>query len=723
MKKHFVQCLSMLLLAAMLFTGCGKTEDGAVEDLATQENRTLLITAGEYDYEDAQVKEPGEVKTGEEYAILEYLEQSDADSAKWAEALAVFERQQNIRVKDISIEYDENLRVANLTIPTGQDTLDLGDALSKLTDGELPNWIDGVYRDGDGVYYVKTATHIFLVDEKGQPLASHLAVTTDTCYLGEPILSDAGVLIFCTMDSASHMVEVFCFDNQSGKRKLITRFEDTFFRAPLCAFRGTKLFYRSNQEIICLDVNSGERQRIIELMSTASDKDVTIGFTQEGIPMLYAASEEGYSSNGSGGDWIAIIGYQPPPASDVLRIDDMYNNWDNKMVSSAVAVFKAKHSELTVEYKGGNESEEFRTRMLADLTNGQGADILFVNREDLYMLQEKGAIVDLTLLLSEETLSNLLPGVIELGTVDGTLAGMPPLVYGEALYVSKKDWAKPTWSVEEFMEFISQQDKQYAWIRYYNGYNGSCDGHSVMYLMGLESLEGMGLIDLKTGTVGLTDGRHEELLEFCKRYGQETSFSEEELADCLKEHRASGYLGGFLNDYHEFEGVAEFLGEDLNPIGFPRGNTSCNYLGTMKYLVVPRAAYEDEEKREKIRIFVEYLLSREGQKHIDYNLSVRIPTDEDLREEREKDAQGTEQVYIRQGDMRYFAKAIKSDGTTYVEDYKEFLMNCRAANSLPANVIKILNEEMTPFFQGKCDAATVAKYSQNRVQLYLDERK
>ncbi|MGN0423891.1 MAG: hypothetical protein ACI4FY_01115 [Acetatifactor sp.] len=722
MKKKGYRWVSVLLVLATVLTGCSRAGDGEVSGDDFRESKILVIAPEEYDYEDAQVKEPGEVKTGEEYAILEYLEQSDADSEKWAEALAVFERERNIRVKDISIEYDENMRVAHLTILTEQGSLDLTDALKKLTNGELPDWISGVYRDGEGVYYVKTSTHIFLVDETGQPVASHLVVTTDTCYMGEPILSDAGVLIFCTMDSASHMAEVFCFDNQSGKRKLISRFEDTFFRAPVCAFRGTKLFYRSNQEIICLDVNSGERQRIIELMSTASDKDVTIGFTAEGIPMLYATAKEGVTQSGNGGDWIATIGYQPPQASDVLRIDDMYNNWDNKMVSSTVAVFKAKHSELTVEYKGGNESEEFRTRMLADLTNGQGADILFVSREDMCMLQEKGAIVDLSLLLSETTLSELLPGVIELGTVDGTLAGMPPLVFGEALYVSKKDWEKPSWSMEEFMEYTTQHDKQYAWIRSYNGFNGDCNGHAIMYLAGLESLTDMGLIDLQSGTANLTDGRYEELLEFSKRYGQETSLSGEELAECLKENRSSAYNGGFLNDYHEFENMAEFLGEDLNPIGFPRGNESCNFLNTMKYLVVPKAAYEDEEKREAIITFLEYLLSREGQKNIEYNLSVRIPTDEDIKEERETDAWG-EQVFIRLGDMRYYAKAIKSDGTTYVEDYKEFLMNCRAVNSLPANVIKILNEEMTPFFQGERDAATVAKYSQNRVQLYLDEQK
>ena len=73
--------------------------------------------------------------------------------------------------------------------------------------------------------------------------------------------------------------------------------------------------------------------------------------------------------------------------------------------------------------------------------------------------------------------------------------------------------------------------------------------------------------------------------------------------------------------------------------------------------------------------------------------------------------------------MRYLAKAIKSDGTTYIEDYKELLMKCRAVNSLPAGVLEILNEEMTPFFQGKQDAATTAAHSQNRVQLYLNEQK
>ena len=228
MKKKWFRLACVLLMLAMVLAGCSRAGDGEGSGEESRESQVLVIDSTEYDYADAPVKEPGEVKTGEEYTILEYLEQSDTDAAKWAEALAVFERERNIRVKDISIEYDENMRVSHLTIPSKQGTLDFTDALKQLTDGELPGWISAVYRDGDGVYYVKTSTHIFLVDENGQPLASHLAVTNDTSYLGEPILSDAGVLVFCTMDSASHIAEVFCVDPQSAKRKPSTRLGDAY---------------------------------------------------------------------------------------------------------------------------------------------------------------------------------------------------------------------------------------------------------------------------------------------------------------------------------------------------------------------------------------------------------------------------------------------------------------------------------------------------------------
>ncbi|MGN0420600.1 MAG: ABC transporter substrate-binding protein [Acetatifactor sp.] len=722
MKKHFVQCLSMLLPAAMLFTGCGRTEDRSEENSAVQSNQSFLVTAGEYDYEGATVKEPGEVRMGEEYVIIKYMEQADADPEEWTEAAAVFDRDRSIRAEDVSMKFGEDSKLTYLAIPDGQDQRDVTEAMRSLTGGEMPNWINNVYRDEEGYYYIQTATHIYLMDGEGKPVAAHQIAVSETCFMGTPILSDTGKLIFCSMDSVSHMAEVFYFDTSSGKRKLITRFEDTYFRTPLCAFRGANLFYRSNQDLIRLDVNSGERERVIALGGLAKDNKISMGFTQKDEALLYASPEYRDPEEQTESEWIAMLGVESSLHSAEIRIDDLYNDWDNYMVSNAMTSFQAKYSELSIQYCAGNEKEEFRTRMLADLTNGQGADVLFVNRDDLYLLAKKGAIVDLTQMISGETLSELLPGAIELGTVDGQLMGIPPLVYIDFLCVSRKDWEKDHWSMEEFMEYTDQHQKKYAWINPVNGGDGFSHDYNLMSLAGLESLEGMGLIDFENGKAYLDDGRYEKLLEFCKTYGQTQALSEQELEQFIQNGDAAAYIQGGAFGFSAYENIAALLGEDLNPVGFPMGETSYNTLKPHKYLVVTKTAYENEDKRKAISTLIEYLLSEEQQRKISYNISVRIPALDQWEEIRKTDGQGNEIVLVKDADEKRRAKALKQDGSSYVEDFKSFLMNCRGVSYLPADVKKILREEYMPFFNGERDAETVAKYSQNRLQLFLDEQ-
>lgn len=696
-----------------------------MESPEVQSNQSFLITAGEYDYEGATVKEPGEVRIGGEYVIVKYLERADADPEEWAEALAVFDREHSIRAQDISMEFGEDSKLMYFAIPTGQGGKDVTEAMRELTEGEMPDWIYGVYRDEEGYYYIQTATHIYLMDGEGNPVAAHQIAVSESCFLGTPILSDTGKLIFCSMDSVSHMAEVFYFDTSSGKRKLITQFEDTYFRTPLCAFRGTNLFYRSNQDLIRLDVNSGERERVMKLGGLAKDKTVCMGFTEKGETLLYANTQYRTSADQTEDEWIAMLGVEPPLAAAAIRIDDLYNNWDNNMVSQAMTTFQVKHSELSIQYREGNEKEEFRTRMLADLTNGQGADVLFVNRDDLYLLTKKGTIADLTQMISKTTLSELLPGAIELGTIDGKLMGIPPLVYLDFLCVSGQDWEKDNWSMEEFMEYTKQHQKKYAWINPVNGGDGFSHDYNLMYFAGLESLEGMGLLDFENGKAYLDDGRYEELLEFCKTYGQAQAFSEEELEECLQNGDAAAYIQGGAFDFSFYENVAELLGEDLNLVGFPMGETSYNTLKPHKYLVVTKEAYENENRRKAISTLIEYLLSEEEQRKISYNISVRIPAQDQWEEFRTEDGRGNETVWVSDltGKDRRRAGALKQDGSSYAEDFKSFLMNCRGVSYMPADVKQILKEEFLPYFRGERDAKTAAKYSQNRVQLYLDEQK
>ena len=65
----------------------------------------------------------------------------------------------------------------------------------------------------------------------------------------------------------------------------------------------------------------------------------------------------------------------------------------------------------------------------------------------------------------------------------------------------------------------------------------------------------------------------------------------------------------------------------------------------------------------------------------------------------------------------------KPDGTSYLEEYLDFLENCSVENSWPKQIAAIISEELPPYFGGDRRAEEAAANIQNRVQLYLDERK
>ena len=67
--------------------------------------------------------------------------------------------------------------------------------------------------------------------------------------------------------------------------------------------------------------------------------------------------------------------------------------------------------------------------------------------------------------------------------------------------------------------------------------------------------------------------------------------------------------------------------------------------------------------------------------------------------------------------------AVKPDGTTWDQEYLELLNAARPYRSMDTAIEDIIMEEVGAYFSGDRDVKSVAALIQNRVQLYLDERK
>ncbi len=66
---------------------------------------------------------------------------------------------------------------------------------------------------------------------------------------------------------------------------------------------------------------------------------------------------------------------------------------------------------------------------------------------------------------------------------------------------------------------------------------------------------------------------------------------------------------------------------------------------------------------------------------------------------------------------------LKPDGTAWDQEYLELLNTARPYRHVDTAIKSIILEEAGAYFSGDQDAETVAAQIQNRVQLYLDERK
>ena len=73
------------------------------------------------------------------------------------------------------------------------------------------------------------------------------------------------------------------------------------------------------------------------------------------------------------------------------------------------------------------------------------------------------------------------------------------------------------------------------------------------------------------------------------------------------------------------------------------------------------------------------------------------------------------------GDGTYQSLKCKPDGTSYVEDYIEFMDSCILMPPEDSAIASIVMEETQPYFAGDKNMDTVIGIIQSRVQTYLNE--
>lgn len=363
--------------------------------------------------------------------------------------------------------------------------------------------------------------------------------------------------------------------------------------------------------------------------------------------------------------------------------------------------------------------EPLRTRTMAELASGQGPELMIVSKDDMHILAEKGALMDMSELIPEDIQEQLFPGVRQIGTVDGQWVGITDSVFCHTLMTADSLWSEDDWTVSEMLDLADSRDDWGDWIL---SFFDTKPNYNWLFEWGFAtSIGDSPFLDLENGISYFNGEEFIRALEFCKKYGQPNNAvveDYEELYHMLLEEKSLAQVVYLYDGLHSFsKKMASY--ENCHMVGYPGETGSGNYMYADTFLVVNA----DAEHVDAIRDYITYLLDYETQ------LVNSTPVRRDaLRDQVGDDPNFYPAPYtlakslFHEGYDPWPLEDLKPDGTTYLEEYLDFMESCEAVPYCPDAIINIVKEEIDAYFTGNRSAKDTADIIHRRVQNYLDER-
>lgn len=379
--------------------------------------------------------------------------------------------------------------------------------------------------------------------------------------------------------------------------------------------------------------------------------------------------------------------------------------------SERVADFSKENPEYGIEYLNAYEGEE-AARILMEVVNGRGPDVLYLCRDDMESLQANGALGEIGQLISDETQNALLPGAVGMGTFGDKLFGVPLTVSVRSLLTSRAYWQEDSWTVENILSVLGEHPEIEGLFLDVAGLDD--------YFYNMQFMVGKDIKNspfLKDGNSGFDCQEFRDMLVLIKNMTKK-AVNNSSPGDRILPLREGNYLGieYLVNDMGMYLTMYEQMGDNANLVGYPSdmGNGS-HYMWTNGMLAVNQNAMTKKGVRE----LVNALLSLEYHKYIKYQISVRA----DIPEAQLVYNEWIKGYVWENADPGFGFILMPEDSHDYLDEYVDFLKSALPSSLESDDIFGIVMEEANGYFNSDKNLDQVIDIIQNRVQLYLDERK
>lgn len=555
-----------------------------------------------------------------------------------------------------------------------------------------------VFRRGDGYYYVVSGDgqECIALDAEGKTAGTYSGGGEGRS-IGAPVKSGSGEVIFPVTDEETGDTKLIIFDGESGtwKERAVLPQESVTL---LCGMSGQQLFYIAQEKLNCWNVEDGSRETLFSFanigISPQTDR-ICLLPAENGDVRLYVGTLKK--------EYVMTLSENVEEAQIQLAMRCQGNS-DFK---SGVTRFNQVYPQYSVNMQEPeSDADSYRSRIMADIVNGEGPDLLYLSYEDFVVLADMGALTDLDEFVDAAVMDKLLPNVKSLGERDGKLLGIAPGISSvSTLFTSGQTWDGEGWSLDDILRLADEKKDLQGLFTYPTG---DMELYNTLYsLVGIDLAQSK-FIDWENGKSRFEENNFAAVLELVKKYSGNGSGG----VDGAARVREGSYLAmnyPFARADFFFIILSNIDGAG-HAVGYPVEEGSGNYFSVGGILAVNRNAQE----KTAIKAFLEYMLSLENQAEFKNSLSVR----KDITDVTVQYNEYVEQ-YMWEGLGLLPGKA---DGSTYVEEYKAFMESCLPDKG-DTVLFDIIWEEAESYFSDAKKAQDVVGAIDNRIQLYLDERK
>lgn len=391
-------------------------------------------------------------------------------------------------------------------------------------------------------------------------------------------------------------------------------------------------------------------------------------------------------------------------------------------LKKAIADYEKEHPNVTIQLKENTEYSDVelkRAQLFSELSSGDGPDVIYCDRTSMGYFADKGCLMELSNVLTEETKQSYLASVLKSGEHAGGFYLLPTHLNLSAIYVNPEVFDGEEWSISQVLEIIKAKEQSGSpfediWLLY--------EGHStpgeILRYFFLEDIIHSELIDLENSFGDFQSELFHEVLEVCKKYGEQEDrnvpSTREDRARSIQEQKLLCFSEPLIN-FSKFSTLGRLMDENTNLVGVPTLSAS----GLQLTGVTGIAVNKETKHKEEVLDFLDCLFN---QQYFETNPVDQIPTRKDCLEGKvQTDADWTDDVVVWTSATMSVKVPGKANGDSFEKEYMDFLNHCIPYDERNDYIINIIVEEAEPYFTGEKDLDTVCKLVQNRVQLYLDE--